>query len=132
MLYTSLPQEVSDFINNTNYRFNDVVDDNFIWPHNKNGVYYTKTGYKWLLSLNETNTETQSWSWICRLKIPDKYKFFIWLMCHNSIPTLSLLHHRNITATEICLRCGDLDETILHCIRDCRHLRNIWQHFGFY
>jgi ribonuclease HI len=52
-------------------------------------------------------------------------------MCHNSIPTLSLLHHRKITPSATCPRCGIFDETIFHCIRDCSLSRNIWQHIGF-
>jgi len=81
--------------------------------------------------LNETNTDTHSWSWIWRQKILEKIKFFIWLMCHNSIPTLSLLHHRNITPSATCPRCGDFEETMFHCICDCRFSRTIWQHIGF-
>jgi len=131
LMLSSLPQAVSDFINNTNYRFNDTIDDNFIWPHNKNGVYSTKSGYQWLLSLNETIIETHSWSWIWRQRIPEKFKFFIWLMCHNSIPTLSLLHHRKITPSATCPHCGDFEETIFHCIWDFSFSNNIWQHIRF-
>jgi len=31
----------------------------------------------------------------------------------------------------ICCRCGDHDETFLHCIRDCRFSSNIWYKIGF-
>ena len=34
--------------------------------------------------------------WSSDTTIPEKYKFLIWLACHNSVPTLSLLCHRNI------------------------------------
>jgi hypothetical protein len=49
-LYTTLPQEVVDYINNSSFRFNDAIEDAIIWPQNKNGVYTTKSGYKWLIS----------------------------------------------------------------------------------
>jgi len=39
LLYTSLPPVVADFINNSNLRFNDAIDDTFIWHHNKNGIF---------------------------------------------------------------------------------------------
>ena len=131
LLYTSLPPAVSDFINNSNLRFNDAVDDGFIWHHNQNGVYSTKSGYNWLLSFQEDHLVILSWSWIWRQKLPKKFKFFIWLACHNSIPTLSLLHHRNIAPSATCTRCGDFDETVFHCIHDCRFSKHIWQHLGF-
>jgi len=58
MLYIPLPHAVTVFINNVIYRFNDTIDDAFIWPHNKNGVYSTKSGYHWLLSLSLEPTLT--------------------------------------------------------------------------
>jgi len=132
-LYTTLPQVVSDFVNNAAIMFNDAIEDAFVWPLNKSGVYTTKSGYKWLLSLPgpNNNTNMNSWSWIWRLKIPENFKFFIWLAYHNSVPTLSLLNHHNIAPLPTCSRCGLHNETFFHCIRDCKFSRNIWQHMGF-
>ncbi|KEH24455.1 reverse transcriptase, putative [Medicago truncatula] len=48
-LYTILPQPIAEFINNNNFRFNEKIDDNFIWKHNIDGVYTGKSGYLWLL-----------------------------------------------------------------------------------
>jgi len=132
-LYTTLPQAIADFINNTNFNFNDEIADAFVWPLNKNGVYSTKSGYKWLLSLSGSDTVINlpfSWSWIWHLKIPEKYKFFIWLACHKAVPTLSVLNHRNIDSSSICSRCKEHEETF-HCIRDCNFSRAIWLRFGF-
>ena len=72
-----------------------------------------------------------TWSWIWRLKIPEKFKLLVWLTCHNVVPTLSLLHHRNMAASATCSRCGLEDETLLHCLRDCNHSKNIWLNYGF-
>lgn len=113
---------------------NAAVQDSFIWARNKNGNYTTKSGYDWLLSLKETDdvsTPHRSWSWIWKLHAPEKIKFFIWLIFHNAAPTLSLLHHRNMAASAICPRCGEDDETILHCIRDCHFSKSIWINVGF-
>jgi hypothetical protein len=133
-LYTTLPQAVADFVNNTNIRFNDEVEDAFVWSLNKNGVYSTKSGYKWLLSLSGSDTAINSpfsWSWIWHLRIPEKYKFLIWLACHKAVPTLSLLHHRNIASSSICSRCEEYEETLFHCFRDCSFSRAIWIRLGF-
>lgn len=112
--------------------FNDAIDDAFIWSHSKNGVYTIKSGYNWLLSQSSSATNsTILWSWIWRLKIPEKYKFLIWLACNNVVPTLSLLNHRNISPSPTCSRCGLHNETFFHCMRDCYFSRNIWHHIGF-
>jgi ribonuclease HI len=131
VLYTNLPQHIADTINNSHMRFNAHIEDALIWNHNKNGVYTTKSGYSWLLSLSETNSNDTSWSWIWRLKAPEKYKFLIWLACHNATPTLSLLHRRNMTASATCSRCGENEETFLHCVRDCKYSTAIWHKIGF-
>lgn len=122
-LYTNLPPAIGDTINNTHLSFNASIEDAFIWPHNKNGIYSTKSGYSWLLCLSNPivdNDDIISWSWIWRLKVPEKYKFLIWLACHNAVPTLSLLNHRNIANSVVCSRCGEQDESFLHCVRDCK------------
>jgi len=132
-LYTTLPQAVADTVNNFQANFNPIVDDTFIWNHNKNDVYSTKSGYSWLLSSSEAatvNTLHHSWTWIWKLKVPEKYKFLIWLAIHDVVPTLSLMHHRNIVVSAICGRCNDQEESFLHCIRDCKFSKPVWQQFG--
>jgi len=51
VLYTNLPQHIADSINNSHIRFNPTIEDAFIWNQNKNGIYTTKNGYSWLLSV---------------------------------------------------------------------------------
>lgn len=53
------------------------------------------------------------------------------LACHNLVPTLSLLNHRNIAYSLVCCQCWPIDETFLHYVRDCNHSRHIWQPLGF-
>lgn len=131
-LYTSLPPDLEDTINNTRILFNPSIKDVFMWPHNKNDIYSNKSGYNWLLSSHAAvNHQTVSWNWIWRLKAPEKIKFLIWLACHEAVPTLYLLNHRNMVASPLCTRCGDQDETFFHCIRDCQFSMEIWKKIGF-
>jgi hypothetical protein len=44
-LNTQLPTLVSNALNNTSFRFNDFIEDAFIWTNNKNDAYTTKSGY---------------------------------------------------------------------------------------
>jgi len=79
-LYTSLPPDLEDTINNTRILFNPSIKDVFMGPHNKNNIYSNKSGYNWLLSSHAAvNHQTVSWNWIWRLKAPEKIKFLIWL-----------------------------------------------------
>jgi len=47
------------------------------------------------------------------------------------VPTLSLLHHRSMAIAATCSHCGEEEETLLHCFRDCRFSKNIWHEIGF-
>jgi len=90
---------MSENINNIHLKFNGSLEDTFIWSSNKNGTYTTKSEYSWLLSCIDPVTHSNSnlfWSWIWKLKLPEKIKFFIWLACHISVPTVSLPNHRNM------------------------------------
>jgi len=78
-----------------------------------------------------TSNSPLSWFWIWKLLLPEKIKFFFWLACHNSAPTLSMLNHRNIAHSVLCSRCGFHDETFLHCVRDCTHSKYLWRQAGF-
>ncbi|XP_024628936.1 uncharacterized protein [Medicago truncatula] len=132
--YTNLPLAVENHINNFHIHFNDNIEDALIWSQNKNGTYSTKSGFHWLLTFRVPATDIiphPSWSWIWNLQVPEKYKFLIWLACQNVVPTLSLLHRRNIAPSPTCARCGEEDETFLHCVRDCHFSRSIWQKIGF-
>jgi ribonuclease HI len=132
LLYTILPPHIEEFINNTHLIFNASVEDAFIWSHNKNGIYTAKSGYTWLLSNQIMVGNSHGlWSWIWKIKAPEKYKFLIWLICHDAAPTLALLHHRRIAPSDICSRCNDYRESIMHCIRDCIHSKPIWIKVGF-
>jgi len=80
-----------------------------------NGVYIAKSGY----------------SWIWKLKTLEKFKLLIWLACHEAVPILALLHHLNMAASATCSRCGEDNETLMHCLHDCRFSTNIWINLGF-
>jgi len=90
ILYSHLPPLVAGFINNIHIKFNPSVEDAFIWTPNKNGTYTTKSGYTWLLPHTDMVSHFNfysSWSWIWKLKLPEKFKFLFWLACHDSVPT---------------------------------------------
>jgi len=80
----------------------------------KNDIYTAESRYAWMLTRTEhvvSSISPPSWSWIRKLKLPEKIKFLLWLACHNLIPTLSLLNHRNISHSAVCNRFGIHNET---------------------
>lgn len=95
------------------------AQDGFFWEENSDGTYSTKSGYIWLQSKRGGADLTKPWSSVWKLHGPEKVRFFIWLAWHGSLPTLQVLHRRGIVQSETCTRCGVVEETIMHCVRDC-------------
>lgn len=86
-LYTNLPQTIADFINNTHIKYNERIEDAFIWNHNKNGDYTAKVvtlGY-FDTRISPPLSSNLSWTWIRKLRIHEKFKLLIWLVCHNAV-----------------------------------------------
>ncbi|KAK7251724.1 hypothetical protein RIF29_35167 [Crotalaria pallida] len=105
---------------------NEGVPDCITWKGDLNVVYTARSGYAWLLNNNMLDLHTDSWSWIWKLKVPQKLNFFLWLVCHSAIPTNVLRFQRHCAGSDICSRCGIASETVLHCLRDCNKARVIW------
>lgn len=75
---------------------------------------------------------SKPWSTVWKSYAPKKICFFIWLIWHDSLPTLLTLHKRGIVQSPNCSRCGvGVEETVLHCLRDCNLPRQMWKQLGF-
>ena len=55
---------------------------------------------------------------------------FIWLACHNRLPTKALLAQRHIIQDDICPLCKEAPETIINILRDCTKVKPIWARVG--
>jgi ribonuclease HI len=131
ILYTPLSSEMKERITSTGFILNNGTVDCFIWRGNIDGTYTASSGYKWLLQQKHYVPSIQSWNWIWKLQGPEKIKFLIWCACHHSIPTMYMLHHRNMTSSSICPRCLNNAETVIHCLRDCVFAQRIWEALGY-
>ncbi|KAJ1431880.1 Reverse transcriptase zinc-binding domain [Sesbania bispinosa] len=62
--------------------------------------------------------------------ISENIRFFMWLICHNSLPTKVNLSKHGLAIDTTCSSCETVAETIDQCLRDCPRARSIWRHFG--
>lgn len=125
-LVTRMPQFVKDVIINTHVHIRDQVPNVLIWEENVHGSYTTKNGYSWILKQRNGGTSLNSWSWIWSMKVPENIKSLVWLDCHESIPTYSLLHHRGLQQSSECQRCLLGEDRFLHFVHDCTLSRQLW------
>ncbi|PRQ37402.1 putative ribonuclease H-like domain, reverse transcriptase zinc-binding domain-containing protein [Rosa chinensis] len=116
-----------------------AVGDVVIWHYTKTGHYTVKSGY-WLgmewkqmklgagssgrMGVSNSNS---LWSKIWSLQVPSKVKLLLWRACHSFLPCVERLVKRRICSQSVCARCGEADETVIHCLWECRVVRKIWK-----
>ena len=67
------------------------------------------------------------WNAVWKLKLPNKLKYFVWLVLHNKILTNSQrLTICNIESA-LCEQCSNFKETTLHALRDCINFTKVWE-----
>ncbi|KAJ1438418.1 Reverse transcriptase zinc-binding domain [Sesbania bispinosa] len=127
-LWTPISEELANCILSHNLTINDHVEDTVIWSAPLNGIYSARSGYSWLLHHGEPSDV--SWNWLWQLKAPENIRFFIWQVCHNSLPTRDILAHRGVPLSATCPLCNSSEEMIIHCLRDCAKAKEVWHGLG--
>jgi hypothetical protein len=99
-------------------------EDTRIMPGNSNNSFSVSNLY---LNLKGYHGEMENTIWrrIWRLQVPERVKTFTWMMQHGRLLTNSLKSKMRLCHA-MCDFCGDVEETILHVLRDCPRAREIW------
>jgi hypothetical protein len=71
---------------------------------------------------------TSNWKKAWRINVPEKVRSFMWLMMHERLLTNALKNKMRLCHA-MCNYCGDVEETILHAMRDCPKAREVWRYF---
>ncbi|XP_057449118.1 uncharacterized protein LOC130740498 [Lotus japonicus] len=129
-VYTLIPPEFVQQLHNIEPRISHSRRDVWIWDKGETGCYSVKEAYQWLHRLKYPLAVAGDWRWVWSLKVPERVRFFVWLVLHQSIQTNAYRYRCNMTATPNCSRCSATEEDALHCLRDCPHSREIWMRVG--
>ena len=108
--------------------------DKIAWGCTPSGVFSISSAYKLLASgVDESQVETsdqsaqkQFWKAVWGLRVPNKFKHFIWQACNNALPTMSKMFWRKITPSDQCELCNLSPEDPLHAIWSCREVVSVW------
>ncbi|KAF7835740.1 ribonuclease H [Senna tora] len=105
--------------------------DILVWKGTANGKYSAQNGYAFLSNYYQNMETNVQWKKIWRLRCEESVRHFVWLLCHNAIPTNSLRASRGLSSSNLCPRCLLFEEHMFHCLRDCKEAAEIWGRFGF-
>ena len=102
--------------------------DKLAWVGSSNGSFDVKSAYG--IGMESSNAIAFSASWIWKADLLPKVRMFLWLCARNSIDVKVCLEKRGVVQDEVCPVCCIGVETILHALRDCSHLKHVWNQLG--
>jgi hypothetical protein len=97
------------------------------WKLSVDGNFSLKTAYESIENQHQEDLYTNPifekvWHW----QGPNRIKAFLWKLSHGRLLTNEERRHRNMTNSDLCPRCHDYPESIMHCLRDCEDAREFW------
>ncbi|KAL9459845.1 hypothetical protein AB3S75_003116 [Citrus x aurantiifolia] len=102
--------------------------DKIFWGFDSGGMFTVWSAYESLCyyHLDAHNSHWKlPWSW----KGPQSIRLFLWQLMHGKLKTNDELARRQINVHVGCNRCGGAVEDILHALRDCSCIIQVWRKF---
>ncbi|XP_019159923.1 PREDICTED: uncharacterized protein LOC109156526 [Ipomoea nil] len=102
-------------------------DDAWYWHGDPRGVYSVKSGYRLVVGDYQQNNETfTKWLPLWKLKIPPKWRIFLWRAISDILPTTTNLLMKRVDVDPRCAMCGIFHENTMHALVLCDLAKNIW------
>jgi ribonuclease HI len=102
----------------------DYGDDEWVMAGCSNDSF-SVAGMYMVLSGYHGQEEITKWKRIWKLNVPERVRTFMWMMFHERLLTNSLKNTMGVSH-RMCTFCGDVEETVLHAMRDCPRAMEIW------
>ena len=103
-------------------------EDKLAWKLSPKGEFDMKSAY--LLMLEPDIEAPFKGKWIWKLKTLPRIQTFVWKCMHKNNGVRECLSARGLNLDIVCPTCQVGFESILHALRDCPLVRNIWQQLG--
>ncbi|XP_019181686.1 PREDICTED: uncharacterized protein LOC109176751 [Ipomoea nil] len=103
-------------------------EDIWYWYDDPNGCYSVKSGYRRIVGnyVNNSNGIFDEWLALWKLKIPPKWKTFLWRAICDILPTTNNLLIKRVEVNPMCAMCGRMNEDTMHALVLCDYAHSIW------
>jgi hypothetical protein len=91
------------------------IQHSLIWKWEANGLYSVKSMY---VVVNFGGIKPVDIHCVCKIKVPQKFTFFLWLLFHNKLLTKDNLVKRQSVDDLTCVFCNEV-ESCQHLFFDC-------------
>lgn len=103
-------------------------DDFPSWPYSSDGQFSTKLAYLSLYeALNKPPQPVPFFDHIWKVRAPPKINLFLWRVAHDRLMTNMERARRGITDSDLCPRCQQAPEFVMHLLRDCEASLELWE-----
>lgn len=107
---------------------NDAANDIIIWAASTDGVYSAQSAYRWMDdNCTPVHPNMDHWGWVWKLQVTENIRHLVWLTMCGSLPTNFTRFNHHVTTDSSCQRCGAIQESILHALKDCPEAKRIWE-----
>lgn len=121
-----LPKEICNWIVRSFPGIRENCEDDIHWSHHKEGVFYVKAAYSLISKEKRTATERQ-WKFIWKWPGSQRNRTFMWLCAYDKILTNKQRVKQNFTNDPICDCCRSVEESVIHALRDCLVVKDLWK-----
>ncbi|XP_030925754.1 uncharacterized protein LOC115952688 [Quercus lobata] len=109
-------------------------ENRLFWPHNPDGSYSVRSGYRWLMeedlkeeaSTSDVSKTRSIWKGVWNLRVPNRVKSLLWRAGSDTLPSKSNLLRRKIITDDLYPGCKLMSETTFHAIWSCPALAPVW------
>ncbi|PKI59521.1 hypothetical protein CRG98_020049 [Punica granatum] len=125
-----VPDNIRDLLRNVPSSMTGIGgEDRLVWKYSSNGLFNTSSAYTLASGRNPESCD-KSWLWLWKTNTIRGIQYFMWLACHNRLPTPTLINGRGFNIPSECSICKDQEETISHVLRECRVAQVFWNNLG--
>ncbi|XP_019172465.1 PREDICTED: uncharacterized protein LOC109167831 [Ipomoea nil] len=103
-------------------------EDSWYWHGDPKGIYSVKNGYRRIIGNYEHSDEAfDKWLTLWSLKIPPKWKTFLWRAISDILPITTNLIIKRVDVDPKCAMCGIVQEDTMHALVLCDFAKAIWE-----
>nr|GMD88437.1 transcription initiation factor TFIID subunit 8 [Ipomoea batatas] len=100
--------------------------DDYYWTFEESGNFSISSAYA-LTNYGNSGMQDEGWKKICKLKVANRIRMFIWLVRHGCILCNEERKRRHLIPNGNCPWCSDTCEDVEHAIRRCNKAGVIWK-----
>lgn len=123
-----LPPNVLQIIASFELQQDPQAIDKIYWNGEPSGKFTIKSALQ-LIRSDWLDTDHPCWKRTWKMLLPQRIKFFLWLVLRDRLMTNSNRFLRHLTTDPRCRSCGAVEETLEHVLRSFPSAALIWKKF---